>query len=131
MQPSDLFTALFEIYNLVSIIPSDGPPHGSILEDIELLNKELEDNFEDTFYPSKYSSKRTKNDTDESSPSKRSKGGNTGNGSRHGEHVYHDHQVVGAFTRVGYTLELNDEDKNGWAPLNQVKQPSTLSVDLN
>jgi hypothetical protein len=28
-------------------------------------------------------------------------------------------------------LESNDEDENGWAPLNQVKQPSTLSVGLN
>jgi len=78
-------------------------------------------------------SKRTKDDTDDDDRStKRSKGGNTGNSSRHGEHVYHDHQVVDAFTRAGYTLESNDdEDENGWAPLNQVKQPSTPSIDLN
>jgi hypothetical protein len=53
--------------------------------------------------------------------------GNTGNG----EQVYHDRQVVDALTRAGYTLESNDEDENGWAPLDQVSQPSTLSVDLN
>jgi hypothetical protein len=50
---------------------------------------------------------------------------------RRGEHVYHDRQVVDAFTRAGYTLESNEEDENGLAPLDQVKQPSTLSVDLN
>jgi hypothetical protein len=69
-----------------------------------------------------------------SSSNKRShkgQGGNTGNSLRHGEHVYHDRQVVDAFTRAGYTLESNDEDENGLEPMNEVKQPSTMSVDLN
>jgi hypothetical protein len=54
-----------------------------------------------------------------------SHGDQRGNGLQRGEHVYHDRQVVDAFTRAGYTLESNDEDENGWAPLNKVKQPST------
>lgn len=29
--------------------------------------------------------------------------------------VYHDRQVVDAFTGGGYTLDWNDEDENGWA----------------
>jgi hypothetical protein len=62
---------------------------------------------------------------------KRGQGDNTGNGMRRGEHVYHDRQVVDVFTRAGYTLESNEEDENGLAPLDQVKQSSTLSVDLN
>jgi hypothetical protein len=57
--------------------------------------------------------------------------GNTGNGEQDGEQVYHDCQVVDALTRAGYTSESNDEDENGWVPLDQVSQPSTLSVDLN
>jgi hypothetical protein len=108
-----LFTAIFEIYNLVSIIQSDRPGLGSIQERIGLLASDLSKNFNDIFI------------------SKRIQGDNTGNGLRRGEHVFHDLQVVDAFTRAGYTLESNDEDENGWAPLNQVKQPSTLSVDLN
>ncbi len=112
------------------MIRSDRPPPESVQRRIKLLKFELWKNFADSFM-SKLS-KRTKDDTDGDDRSiKRSKGGNTGNSSRHGEHVYHDHQVVDAFTRAGYTLESNDEDENGWAPLNQVKQPSTLSIDLN
>jgi hypothetical protein len=84
-------------------------------------------------------SKRTHGDTGDGGtrPTKRSRAshggqwGNTGSGSRHGEHVYHDRQDVDAFTRARYTLESNDEDENGWAPLNKVNQLSTLSVELN
>jgi serine/threonine protein kinase len=81
-------------------------------------------------------SKRTQADTggDATKPPKRPRAShagqedNTGNGVQRGEHVYRDRQVIDAFTRAGYTLESNDEDENGWAPLNQVKQPTTLSV---
>ncbi len=112
------------------MIRSDRPPPESVQRRIKLLKFELGKNFTDSFM-SKLS-KRTKDDTDDDDRStKRPKGDNTDNGSRRGEHVYHDHQVVDAFTREGYTLESNDEDENGWAPLNQVKQPSTLSIDLN
>jgi hypothetical protein len=75
-------------------------------ERIELLGYDLLINFNKTF-----TSKRMH--------------GNTG------EHVYHDRQVVKAFTQAGYTLKSNGEDENGWMPLNQVKQPSTASVQLN
>ena len=72
---------------------------------IRLLNQELSANFDDTFM-----SKRTCDTS---------------------EDVYNDRQVVNAFTRAGYTLESNNEDENGLVPLSQVKQPSTLSVDLS
>jgi hypothetical protein len=108
-----LFTAMFEIYNLVSMIQSDRPELGSIKGRIGLLGSDLSKNFNDTFM------------------SKMIEGGNAGNDLWRGEHVFHDLQVVDAFTRAGYTLESNDEDENGWAPLNQVKQPKTLSVGLN
>ena len=129
-----LFTGIFEIYNLVSIIQSDRPGLGSIQGRIGLLGSNLSNNFKDTFM-----SKTTQGDTSEdgSKQSKRPRashagqGGNTGNGLQRGEHVYHDRQVVDTFTRAGYTLESNDEDENGWAPLNQVKQPTPLSVGLN
>jgi hypothetical protein len=89
-----LLTAIFEIYNLVSIIQSDRPELGSIQEHIGLLSSHLSKNFNDTFM---------------------SEGDNTDNGLRRGEHVYQDRRVVDAFTRAGYTLESNDEDENGWA----------------
>ena len=95
------------------MIQSDRSELGTIQERIGLLGSDLSKNFNDTFL------------------SKRMRGDNTGNGLRRGEHVFHDLQVVDAFTRAGYMLESNDEDDNGWAPLNQVKQPGTLSVDLN
>jgi hypothetical protein len=101
---------MFEIYNLVSIIQSDRSEFGRIQERIKLLGSDVLNNFKETFI---------------------SQGGQGGNGLRRGEHVYQDRQVVDAFTRAGYTLESNDEDENGWAPLNQVKQPSTVSVELN
>ena len=98
---------MFEIYNLVSIIQSDRPVLGSIQErKIGLLSSDIYKNIESTFM-----SKQT-------------------HGLRRGEHVYHDRQVVDAFTRAGYTLESNDEDENGWAPLIQVNQSSTR-VNLN
>ena len=103
-----MFASMFEIYNLVSIIQSDRPVLGSIQErKIGLLSSDIYKNIESTFM-----SKRT-------------------HGLRRGEHVYHDRQVVDAFTRAGYTLESNDEDENGWAPLIQVNQSSTPSVNLN
>jgi hypothetical protein len=73
----------------------------SIQERIGLLSSDLSKYFEETFM-----SKQT-HDHDT------------------GEDVYYDRQVVDAFTRAGYTLLSNDEDENGWAPLIQVKQPST------
>jgi hypothetical protein len=123
-----------EIYNLVSLIQSDRPELPSIKDRIMLLGPDLEKNFKDTFM-----SKRTQGDTGEDAtrPPKRARvshagqGDNTGNGVQRGEHIYHDRQVIDAFTRAGYTLESNDEDENGWAPLNQVKQPTTPSVGLN
>ena len=115
MQPFELFAAIFELYNLVSIIHSDEPVPGSNQERIGLLGSDVDKNFQDTF-----TSKRTHGDTS-----------GDANGLRRGENVYHDPQVVDAFTRAGYTLESNDEDENGWAPLIQVKQSSTLSVSLD
>jgi hypothetical protein len=50
---------------------------------------------------------------------------------RRGEHVYHDRQVVDAITRAGYKLESYDDDEIFLEPMNEVKQPSTMSVDLN
>ena len=124
-EQSELFTTIFELYNLASVDQSKGSPFKGMQERIELLNVELSDNFEDTFM----SEKRTQDDTskDGTRPKRSHKGGNT----RNGEQVYHDREVVDAFTRAGYTLESNDEDENGLAPLNQVSQPSTPSVDLN
>ena len=58
-------------------------------------------------------------------------GGDTGNGMERGGHVYHDCEVVDAFARAGYTLKSNDEDEAGFAELDQVKQPSAVSFDLN
>jgi hypothetical protein len=94
--PSELFKAMFELYNLALTIPSEVSEGDRIAS----LKSDLLENFKESF------SKRTRDDT--------------GNG--RGEQVYHDRQVVDAFTRAGYTLESNDEDENGWAPLNQVNQ---------
>jgi hypothetical protein len=113
-EQSELFTTIFELYNLASIDQSKGSPFKGMQEHIKLLNVKLSDNFEDTFM----SEKRMQDDTSK-------------DGTRNGKQVYHDHEVVDAFTQAGYTLESNDEDENGLAPLNRVSQPSTLSVDLN
>ena len=129
-----MFTAMFEIYNLVLLIQSDRPELGSIKDCIRLLGSDISKNFKDTFI-----SKRMQGDTGKDAPkppkqprtSHMGQGDNTGNGVQHDEHVYHDHQVINAFTQAGYSLESNDEDENGWVPLIQVKQPATLSVGLN
>ena len=110
-QPSQLSNAIFEIYNLAPIIQNDRPPNLKRMEErIKTLARDISNNFHDTL---------------------KSKGGNIGLGLQCDEDVYQDGQVVDLFTRAGYTLESNDEDEKGWAPLNQVKQRSTLSVDLN
>jgi len=130
-QPSDFFKATFEMYNLLSVILSDTPELPDTRRTITLLTSDIKQIFKNTF-----TSKRTHPDTDEggTSPNKRShkgQGGNTGNALRHGEHVYHDRQVVDAFTWAGYKLESYDDDEIFLEPINEVKQPSTMSVDLN
>jgi hypothetical protein len=133
-EPFQLFKAMFEIYNLISIMQSDRPEDEGIEERIRTLASDIKSNF-----PHTLTSKRTQGDTDEDggSPAKSPKrgrvgqGGNTGLGLRCGEHVYQDRQVVESFTQAGYTLESNDENENGWERLDQVRQRSTLSVDLN
>lgn len=125
---------MFEIYNLVSMIQSDRPELGSMKDRIDTLGLELGKNFDETFM-----SKRThaNADEDDAKPPKRTRtshggqGDNTGNALQRGEHVYHDRQVVDAFTQAGYTLESDDEDDDGWTPLDPVMQTSTMSVDLN
>jgi hydrogenase maturation factor HypE len=121
---------MFELYNLVSIIQSDRPVLGDIRDRIASLSYDVQHNFDETFM-----SKRKQGDTgrDDNNSPKRSRvsHGEGGSGLRRGGDVYHDRQVVDAFTRAGYTLESNDEDENGLAPLNQVKQSSTPSVNLN
>jgi hypothetical protein len=108
---------MFEIYNLISIIQSDRPEGGGIEERIRTLASEIKSNF-----PHTLKLKRTQRDTDEDS---------VGLGLRCGEDVYQDRQVVESFTRAGYTLESNDKNENGWELVDEVKQRSTLSVDLN
>jgi hypothetical protein len=124
---------MFELYNLVSIIQGDGPEPGNIEDRIKSLTSYISNNFHETLY-----SKKTHRDADEggNNPAKRNRvgegqGRNIGLGLRYGEHVYEDPEVVKGFTRAGYTLESNDEDEDGWAPLNQVEQRRMLSVDLN
>jgi hypothetical protein len=133
MEPLQLFKAIFEIYNLVTIIQSDRPEDGGIEERIRTLASDINNNFSHAI-----KSKRTQHDTDENGnqfkPSKRGRvgrGGNIGLGVQHGEYVYQDCQVIESFTRAGYTLESNNQHENGWELLDQVKQRSTLSVELN
>jgi hypothetical protein len=121
------------MYNLVSIVQSDRFELGNIQQLIGLLSSDISKNFKDGF-----TTKRTHNDTgeDEAGSAKRSRRSHrdqrgNGNGLQHGEHVYDDRQVVDAFTRAGYKLESNDENENGWEPLNKVKRPSTLTVDVD
>lgn len=118
------------------MIQSDRPERGGARNFVRLLSSDLSKIIEETFTSK---SKRTRCDPDEGEtrPAKRSRpshggqGGKTCNGLRHGEQVYHDLQVVDAFSQAGYTLESNDVDENGWEPLNKVKYSKVLFVDLN
>ena len=94
-----MFTAIFEIYNLVSIIQSDRPELGNIKDRIGLLSSELLKNFDETF------TSNTDAGEDDTNPPRRAR--------ISGEHVYHDRRVVDAFTQAGYTLESDDEDEDG------------------
>ena len=133
MKPSDLFKAIFEMYNLLSVILSDTPGSPTTRETIRMLRSDIRKKFKDVF---RSKSKRTHPDTGEAGtssnkPSHKGQGGNTGNALRDGEDVYHDRQVVDAFTRAGYKLESYDDDEIILEPMNEVKQRSTMSVDLN
>src|SRR6202789_431103 len=100
-QPFQLFKAMFKIYNLASIIQNDGPPNlEGMKERIETLASDISKNFPNTLKS------------------------NIDLGLQRDEDVYEDDQVVDLFARAGYTLESNDEDEKGWAPLIQVKQRS-------
>lgn len=117
---------MFELYNLASKVQNDGRQAGNIQERIALLNFGLSNFFKETFM----SKKRPHGDKGEGG-TKRSRASHGGEEDQHGEHIYHDGQVIDAFNQAGYTFGLNGEDKDGWAPLNKVKQPSTLSIDSN
>jgi hypothetical protein len=113
---------MFEIYNLASIIQSDRSEFGSIQDRITLLDSVVSEECKETFMS------KPPHESERSQRSGTGQGGDTGNDLHRGEDVYEDPQVIDEFTRAGYTLESNDEDDEGWAPLNQVKQPSTLSL---
>jgi hypothetical protein len=49
MEPSELFIAIFELYNLVSVIKSDGPQLGHIEDRIRVLDKEVSATCNDEF----------------------------------------------------------------------------------
>jgi hypothetical protein len=123
-EPNELFKAIFELYNLVAIMQSGKPEPGNIEARIQSLTAYISNNYNEAL-----TSKKTPRDADEdgNNPAKRScvregQGGNIGLGLQYGEHVYEYPEVVKGFTRAGYTLESNDEDEDGWSPLNQVKQ---------
>ena len=128
--PKELFNAMFELYNLVSIIQSDRPGPGNIAARIESLTSYISENFKEQL--------KLKSDADQdgNNPAKRNRvrggeGDNIGLGLQYGEDVYEDPEVVKGLTQAGLTLDSYDEDKDGWAPMNQVKQSRMLSVDLN
>ena len=99
------------MYNLLSVIQSDRPELPGTRELISLLKSDVRKHFKPTYMS------------------------NTGDVLRPGEHlrVYDDSQVVDAITRAGYKLESYDEDEDGirLEPMNEVKQPSTMSIDFN
>src|ERR1700722_13124218 len=94
-QPSTLFTAIFEIYNLVSVIQRDRIELRNMKDRIVLLNSVLSKKFKETFM-----SRKTHTDTgeDDTNPPKRARtshggqGDNTANVLRRGDHVYDDRQ---------------------------------------
>jgi len=137
-QPRGLFAALFELYNLLSTISEDRPALVDTEDTIKALDDDLGDNFNDTFMSERtYDGAHEDAHEDESKPAKRSRGSHGGRGgkaskrSNCGEYVYEDHQVLSAFTRAGVTLMSNDGDAYGLMPLDRVKWPIILSVDLN
>ena len=109
--PKELFKAMFELYNLVSIIQSDLSGPGNIAARIESLTSYILNNFRETFY---FRTTHTGSDAGQ--------GDNIGLGLQYGEDVYEDPEVVKGLTQAGLMLDSYDEDKDGWAPMNQVKQ---------
>ena len=107
--PKELFNAMFELYNLVSIIQIDRSGPGNIAARIESLTSYILNNFRETFY---FITTHTGSDADQD-------GNNIGLGVQYGEDVYEDPEVVKGFTQAGLTL---DEYEDGWSPLNQVRQ---------
>ncbi|KAH9958937.1 hypothetical protein BC827DRAFT_1269158 [Russula dissimulans] len=122
-RPFQLFNAIFEIYNLASIIQKDRPKLELTEQRIRSLASDISSNFHDQL-----KSEKTPCDTgeNENQPPNRAKrnctgqGGNVGLGLQCDEDVYQDRQVVDLFTRAGFTLVSNDEDEKGWAPLDQL-----------
>jgi len=98
-RPYQLFKAIFEIYNLASIIQREMHKLEHTEERIRSLASDISRNFPDQL---------------------KSKKGNIGLGIQYDEDVYQDRQVVDSFTRAGFTLGSNDEDEKGWAPLDQL-----------
>jgi hypothetical protein len=130
-EQSQLFEAMFEIYNLKSVVRTDQSRLEAARSRIPQLKTEITRDFKDTFT----TTKRAQNGTnDDGTPNKRSRtnagnqGGHVGGGIQDGEHVYDIYEVAEAFAKAGYALEANGEDENGWAPLNEVKATKHLGI---
>jgi hypothetical protein len=97
-QPEDLFTALFEMYNLASVIQSETKPLKDVKLQILALEEHILKNFRETF-----TLKEMQTD------------------------VYNARHVSEVFTQAGYTLE-SASNSDGWTPLNEVKELMRLDL---
>jgi hypothetical protein len=97
-QPGDLFTTLFETYNLASVIQSETKSLKDVKSQILALEEHILKNFTETF-------------TLKDMPTD----------------VYDACHVSKVFTQAGYTLE-SASNSNGWTPLNEVKELMRLDL---
>jgi hypothetical protein len=97
-QPEDLFTALFETYNLALVIQSETRSLKGVRPQILALEERVLKNFTEIF-----TSKEMPTD------------------------VYDARHVSEAFAQAGYTLE-STSNSDGWTPLNEVKEMMHLDL---
>jgi hypothetical protein len=125
-EPSQLFEALFEIYNLASTVRKDQAELESSRHRIAKLRNEITKNFQDTFTGAKKT--HNKDPTKESRTNNGNRGGHAGGAPQHDEDVYDNYEVAQTFAEARYSLESNGEDENGWAPLNEVQTTKHFGI---
>jgi serine/threonine protein kinase len=120
-QPQELFTTVFEMYNLAFVIQREMRSLKNVQQHITDIDQHVKEEYEDKFT----SRKRSMTDADMSKSPKRTRTGQRDDPKA--DRLYDARHVSEAFTQAGFTLE-STSNSDGWTPLNKVKEMIRLDL---
>jgi Protein kinase domain len=120
-QPQELFTAVFEMYNLAFVIQRETRSLKNVQKHITDIDQHVKEEYEENFT----SRKRSTTGTDMSNSPTWTRTGQSDD--PRADRLYDARHVSEAFTQAGFTLE-STSNSDGWKPLNKVKE--IIRLDL-